>query len=68
MVDDVMKLGELLKLPNLEQDTVALINAKMREGISIVRPKTAAEIEHEKDQIKNLLEEYMNGPKQGGGE
>jgi hypothetical protein len=61
MVDDAIKLGELLRLPNLEQETVTLINSKMREMIGDIKPLTPAQ----KQDIQSLMDEWTGG-KQGG--
>jgi hypothetical protein len=58
---DVEKLGDLLKLPNLEQETITLINGKMREMIGDIKPLTPAQ----KQDIQSLMEEWTGG-KQGG--
>lgn len=63
MVDEAAKLGELLKLPNLEEDTIKLINAKMREFIGEAKPMSPAQ----KEEVANLINEWLNGsPKEGG--
>jgi hypothetical protein len=62
MVDEATELGELLKLPNLESETIILINAKMRELIGEVKPM-APEIEQE---LQSIVHEYFNGAQQGG--
>lgn len=61
-MDDALKLGELLKLPNLEEDTITLINAKMREFIGEVKP-ISPEL---KQDVQNLMNEWMNGAKKEG--
>lgn len=63
MVDDAAKLGELLKLPNLEENTITLINAKMREFIGDVKPMSP----ELKQDVQNLMNEWMNGAKKEGG-
>lgn len=63
MVDEATQLGDLLKLPNLEQETITLINKKMREFIGEVKP-VAPEM---KQQIINVMDEWMNGVKKEGG-
>jgi hypothetical protein len=65
-MDDALKLGELLKLPDLEEETKALINAKMREFIKGARPLTAAEAAIQKEELKDVLHEYLNGAQEGG--
>lgn len=62
MVDDAAKLGELLKLPNLEEETITMINAKMREYIGDIKPLTPAQ----KDEVTSLVSEWFNGAKEGG--
>lgn len=54
---DVKELGELLKLPDLEAETKALINAKMRELIGDIRPLTGAE----KQEVESIMQEYLYG-------
>lgn len=63
MVDEAAKLGELLKLPNLEEETVTLINAKMRDYISEIKPLSPAQ----KEEVTNLIGEWLNGPAKEGG-
>ncbi|MFD1136744.1 hypothetical protein [Paenibacillus urinalis] len=61
MVDEITKLGELLKLPDLEEETKALINAKMREMIGDIKP-----IPPEfKEQAMNILSLWTEGKKEG---
>jgi len=55
------ELGELLKLPNLENETITLINAKMREFIGEVKP-TPPEI---KQEIETVVAEWLGGAKGG---
>lgn len=62
MVDDAARLGELLKLPNLEEDTIKLINAVMRDQIEKI--KTQAPVTQEN--LVNVIDEYLNGAKKGG--
>ncbi|MEK5439389.1 MULTISPECIES: hypothetical protein [Paenibacillus] len=62
MVEEATKLGDLLKLPNLEEETKTLINAKMRELIGDVKP-IAPEI---KQEVQSIMNEYLNGATQGG--
>ena len=59
---DVKELGELLKLPDLEAETKALINAKMRELIGDIRPLTGAE----KQEVMSVMHEYMYGAAKEG--
>lgn len=62
MVDEAAKLGELLKLPNLEDETIMLINAKMRDYIGEIKPLTSVQ----KEEVTNLISEWLNGAKEGG--
>jgi hypothetical protein len=62
MVDDVAKLGELLKLPNLEEETITLINAKMREFIGDVKP-VPPEL---KQEMQNVMHQWLYGDKKEG--
>lgn len=62
-MDDAAKLGELLKLPNLEQETITMINAKMREYIGDIKPLTPAQ----KDEVASLMSEWINGAAKEGG-
>jgi len=64
MVEQAAELGELLKLPLLEQETTALINAKMREFIGEVKP-TPQVVEQE---VQSLMMEYLHGAAKQGGE
>ncbi|MGF6352481.1 hypothetical protein ABIE27_000377 [Paenibacillus sp. 4624] len=61
MVDEAIKLGELLKLPNLEQETITLINGKMREMIGEIKPLTPAQ----KAEVESLMNEWMGGEANG---
>jgi hypothetical protein len=65
MVKDATELGELLKLPDLEEETKALINEKMREFIKGARPLTPVE-KLQKDELKDVIHEYLNGAQEGG--
>lgn len=58
-MDDVQKLGELLKLPNLDEDTIKLINGKMRELIG------AAQVQQPIDVTEDMMDEWLNGKKEG---
>jgi DNA recombination-dependent growth factor C len=58
---EATELGELLKLPNLEDETTALINAKMREFIGEVKP-TPPEI---KQEAESILAEWLGAQKEG---
>lgn len=64
MVEQAAELGELLKLPNLEDETTALINAKMREFIGEVKP-TPQVVQQE---VQSLMMEYLHGVAKQGGE
>lgn len=64
MVDDAIKLGELLKLPNLEQETITLINGKMREMIGEIKPLTPAQ----KAEVESLMNEWIGGGANGQGQ
>lgn len=61
-MDDAAKLGELLKLPNLEEETITLINSKMREYIGDIKPLTPGQ----KQEVESLMSEWLNGSKEGG--
>lgn len=61
MVKEAADLGELLKLPNLENETTALINAKMREFIGEVKP-TPPEV---KQEVENIIAEWFGSQKGG---
>lgn len=61
MVKEAADLGELLKLPNLEEETTALINAKMREFIGEVKP-TPPEI---KQEVESIMSEWLGAQKEG---
>jgi hypothetical protein len=63
VVDEAAKLGELLKLPNLEEETIQLINAKMREFIGEAKPMSPAQ----KEEVANLINEWLDGPPKEGG-
>ncbi len=69
-MDDLKMLGDLLRLPELEADTVSLINSKMREMISqivVLTPEQRAiQDELSKDNVMSIMEEYLNGMKEGG--
>ncbi|WP_091016011.1 hypothetical protein [Paenibacillus amylolyticus] len=66
MVKDATELGELLKLPDLEEETKALINKKMREFIEGARALTPAEKENQAEDIKAIFNEYLHGTQEGG--
>lgn len=66
MVKDATELGELLNLPDLEEETKALINSKMREFIKGAKPLTPAEIAAQSDDLKGMFNEYVNGLQKGG--
>lgn len=61
MVEDVQKLGKLLELPNLDDETIKLINAKMREliGSAKVQPPVNKELS------ATVIDEWLNGGKEG---
>jgi len=61
MVDEAAKLGELLKLPNLEEETITLINAKMREYIGEIKPLTPSQTHG----FESVMNEWLNGKKEG---
>ena len=61
MVEQAAELGELLKLPLLEQETTALINAKMREFIGEVKP-TPPEV---KQEVESIMVEWLGAQKEG---
>lgn len=61
MVEKAAELGELLKLPLLEEETTALINAKMREFIGEVKP-TPPEI---KQEVESIMSEWLGAQKEG---
>lgn len=63
MVDDAAALGDLLKLPNLEEDTIKLINSKMRECIGEIKPLSPVQ----KEEMASLMNEWINGPPKEGG-
>lgn len=63
MVDEALKLGELLKLPDLELETIKLINQKLRECIGEVKPMGP----EMKQELTNIMDEWMNGAKKEGG-
>lgn len=58
---EVKELGELLNLPNLEKDTITLINLKMREQINKIGTNNAAD----KQDVMTMMEEYIHGAKEG---
>lgn len=61
MVEDVQKLGNLLELPNLEAETIKLINEKMRELIGAAKVQSPVQM----DMDESVINEWMNG-KSGG--
>lgn len=67
MVDDATKLGELLRLPDLEEETKQLINAKLRELIGEVKPP-APITEAQQQGMISLMQEYLHGPLKKEGE
>lgn len=62
MVDEAAKIGELLKLPDLEEETKTLINAKMREFIGEAKPLSPAQ----KEEVASIVDEWINGAQEGG--
>ncbi len=62
-------LGDLLRLPELEADTVSLINSKMREMISqivVLTPEQRAiQDEINMKNVGSIMKEWLEG-KQGG--
>ncbi|WP_028547230.1 hypothetical protein [Paenibacillus taiwanensis] len=63
-MDEALRLGELLKLPNLEADTIKLINEKMRIFIGDAQPLTGAQ----KQEFENDLHDYLFGAAKKAGE
>ena len=63
MVEEATKLGELLKLPDLEPETIQLINAKIREMIGQVKPM-GPELQQK---LTNIMDEWLNGDRKEGG-
>lgn len=61
VMEDVQKLGELLKLPNLDENTIKLINEKMRELIGAAKVQLPATVEL----TKSIVDEWQNGAKDG---
>lgn len=66
MVDEISKLGELLKLPNLEEETIKLINSKMREMIGETKVMTPEEKEVVMQQMNNVMNQWLNGSAKEG--
>ncbi|WP_211749919.1 hypothetical protein [Paenibacillus sp. Marseille-Q4541] len=60
-MDDIAKLGELLKLPNLDEATITLINAKMREMIGETKVLSTDQREALNKQVGNILDQWVNG-------
>lgn len=58
-MDDVQKLGDLLKLPNLDEETINLINEKMRELIG------SAKVQPPLEMTDSLYAEWTEGKKEG---
>lgn len=54
---DVQELGKLLELPNLEPETIVLINAKMRDLIGDIKPVTP----QQKEEMQTILAEWFGG-------
>lgn len=61
-MDDAAKLGELLKLPNLEEETITMINFAMRKIIGDYTPLSQSQ----KDEVTSLVAEWFNGATEGG--
>lgn len=61
---EVKELGDLLKLPNLEEETIKLINERMRLLIGEIKPLTPAQQQY----FQSVMDEYFNGPNQKAGE
>jgi len=61
MVEDVQKLGDLLKLPNLDDDTIKLINEKVRELIGAAKVQLPVKPEL----TESIVDEWLNGKKEG---
>lgn len=61
MVEPAAELGELLKLPLLEEETTALINAKMREFIGEVKPTPPAVLQ----EVQSIMTEWIGAQKEG---
>ncbi|MEW4371782.1 hypothetical protein [Paenibacillus kandeliae] len=64
-MDELSKLGDLLELPALEPETIALINTKMREMIKQVVVLTPEQREMLDKQKGNIMDEWINGLKEG---
>lgn len=65
-MDDLTRLGDLLKLPNLDEDTVSLINSKMREMIQQTTVLSNEQQEMLRKNLVNVMDEWMNGEKKAG--
>lgn len=61
MVNEVQELGNLLLLPNLDDETIKLINERMRLLIGEVKPLTPAQ----KQDVDTVMNEWINGKKEG---
>lgn len=64
MGNEAKELGELLKLPNLEADTIKLINEKMRLFIGDSQPLTGAQ----QQEVVSIMTEYLHGTAKKVGE
>lgn len=68
-MDDLKMLGDLLRLPELEADTVSLINSKMREMISqivVLTPEQRAiQDEINMKNVGSIMREWLEGQKEG---
>lgn len=60
-MEDVAKLGELLKLPSLDDETISLINAKMRELIGAAK----VQLPVDPKLVESIMDEWLNGGKEG---
>lgn len=61
---EVKELGDLLKLPNLEEETIKLINERMRALIGDIKPLTPAQ----QQEVETLMTEYLYGAAKKVGE
>ncbi len=68
-MDDLKTLGELLRLPELEGETVSLINKKMREMINqivVLTPEQRAiQDEINMKNVGSIMKEWLEGQKEG---
>jgi len=58
---EVKELGDLLKLPNLEEETIKLINERMRGLIGDIKPLTPAQ----RQEVETVMNEWILGKKEG---